>query len=549
MNRLFVLLGIVVVAVATFFIVSMIGNRKGTGQKALRLAIDTMPDTLDPIGITDTTSDGVGRKIHSTLVRMVKDGDSVKIVPDLAEKYEISPDGKKYTFTLRKGLKFHNGREAKAEDIVYSLTRLLTAPTSKRQELMMPFVIGSKEHLDDPNSKVPLGIRALNDYTAEIELNAPFAPFILHLATISCAIVPREAVENPNPPFAQQPVGLGPFKVTEWTLNDRIVLSRFDDYHFGKPKLGEIDFFIIKEPLSRMQKFMAGELDASDIPYGSVEEARKQVAREDMLEYTTWRTNYIGIGMPNGDFKTKADLQVYGTNKKVREAVSYGLDRKRLCTKILEGRGDPATGILPPNFPGYKPGRPGWPYDIEKAKALLAEAGFPGGQGLPPLSILFRNDANTKLVVETIAQDLEAMGIHPALQPLEWNALLKETGDKPFQMFLLGWVADYPDPDNFLYVLFNSAQFGSAGNATWYSNQKVDELTNKARTLLELRDRTPIYWEAETQILEDLPWIPTYYVRNVILLRKNVKGIREAFTPLDTGTEFPSVDFASVDIE
>src|SRR5262249_10536727 len=154
-----------------------------------------------------------------------------------------------------------------------------------------------------------------------------------------------------------------------------------------------------------------------------------------------------------------------------------------------------------------------------------------------------RSDENTRKSAQVIAEDLGKIGITVELSAQEWNSFRSRVESTPQQAFMLGWVADYPDPDNFLYVLFNSKQWGLKGNDTWYSNAEVDALTEKARLLPEMKDRVPLYQRAEDIILDECPWVCTYHVVNEVLLSKKVKGIRENTTPLDTGTEFPQVDF------
>jgi len=542
MNRIFVLFGLVLVATGAFLLLSMTGSSTTSGGgKVLHLAIDTDPKTLDPIGITDTISDGVARKVHNMLVRF---DNKLDVQPDLAESYTLSPDAKTYTFTLRKGVKFHNGREMKSADVVYSLTRLLS-PESKRPEWIKPVKGADTSNGTEP----PAGLKVVDDYTLTIELSAPFAPFVQHLCTVNCAVVPKEAVEDKSKPFARNPVGVGAFKLGQWATGQVLTLERNDSYFKGKPKLDAVQFHIVKDATTRMEQFFAGELDAaSDLPAGRVKEALER-AGKDSFTYTALRTNYIGIGFPNGKFTDKADLKPFGVNKLLRQAINYALDREYLCNVVLEGRGVPAKGVLPPGMPGFKEGRPGWPKDIEKAKALLKEAGFPEGKGLPEITLLHRNDENTKKYVQVFASDLEKIGIVCKLQARDWNSFLESVELEPKQIFWLGWVADYPDPDNFLYVLFNSKQFGAPGNHTWYSNPDVDALTEKARNLSDMKDRIPLYHKAEDIILDESPWICTYHVRNAILLRHNIKGIRENTTGLDTGSEFPQVDFAFVDKE
>jgi peptide/nickel transport system substrate-binding protein/oligopeptide transport system substrate-binding protein len=550
MQRVTVLVAVFLAAAALFFILATTSGEQTNGKRILRLAIDSEPGTLDPIGITDTTSDGVARKIHNGLVRFKRHGDppdqKLEIVPDLAKSWEISPDGRTYTFHLRKGIYFHNGREMSAGDAVYSLTRLLS-PESKRPTWLMPMVVGSYERYHDKTQSAPVGIKALDDYTLEIKLVAPFAPFLQHLCTVNCSIIPREAVEDKSRQFARFPVGVGAFKLTHRRDNERLVLERNDRYFRGQPKLDAIHFLIIKDLNLSFKKYFAGELHATSIPYGHMKEA-EQRAGDQILRYQTLRTNYIGIGMPNGKFTGLACLKPFGTNAELRHALSYALDRHYLCETVLEGRGMPAKGILPPDMPGFKPGRPGWPHDLEKAKALLTKAGYPEGRGLPPMTLLYKNDPDMKRVVQVVARDFEKIGLRVSLQAQDWNAFRTNLERQPGQMFFLGWVADYPDPDNFLYVLFHSSQFGKPGNKVWYSNPEVDELTERGRRSTKKEERLRLYQQVEDILLKDCAWIVAYHVRNVVLIRKDVTGIRENYTALDTGTEFPQVDFALVDI-
>ncbi len=526
------------------------------GGRELRLALDTEPPTLDPISIADTFSDGVACKVYNRLLcERLNDNSKLEFRPDLAEALPtITNNNTLYTFKIRKNVHFHNGRELKASDFVYSFKRLLS-PMSKRADLLMPFVKGSNAYYaankvgdtmhDDPN----LGIRATDDYTLVIELNEPFGPFMHHLSTSSCAVVPREAVEDKTHIFSRWPIGTGPFKIVEWASNQHLLFKRNDDYFGGKVKLEGLRFLIYKDRMLHLENFMAGELDAAIIPNGHVRSAEADVGSENVLQSDAMRTNYVGIGNPNGKFVNKPDLKPLGTNKLVRQAMSFALDRDYICTKIMEGRSIPAFGILPPGMDGFNKSRPQMKKDLVKARELMVQAGYPNGKGLPAISMLYRNDEDTKNICQAIQHDFEQIGIRVELQPQEWSRFLESVENEPQSMFYLGWVADYPDPDNFLYVLFNSKQWGSPGNHTWYSNKEVDELTEKARKLVDMTERAKLYSRVEDIIIDESPWICTVHLVNKVLLRKEIKGIRGHVTPLDTGTEFPQVEFKDVEIE
>ncbi len=285
-----------------------------TGGRELLLSIDTEPQTLDPISITDTISDGLGCKIYSKLVRLqLNEKKELKPVPDLCESMPaITGDGTIYTFKLRKGVRFHNGRELKASDVVYSLKRLLS-PLSKRADLMFPFVKGSKKYYDenkpdelmhdDPN----LGIRALDDYTVEIQLDEPFAPFIQHLSTSSCGIVPREAAENKDAPLSRAPVGSGPFKLNpdDWVSNQYLRMRRFDGYFGGKPKLEGVRFLIYKDRTLPLKRFMVANWTPPSSPTGmSPAPSRKWASRTCSNRVRCARTTSASA-CPTASSKTK----------------------------------------------------------------------------------------------------------------------------------------------------------------------------------------------------------------------------------------------------
>jgi peptide/nickel transport system substrate-binding protein/oligopeptide transport system substrate-binding protein len=196
----------------------------------------------------------------------------------------------------------------------------------------------------------------------------------------------------------------------------------------------------------------------------------------------------------------------------------------------------------------HDPGLKGWSYDPAKAKALLAEASYPEGAGLPVFALLYRNDPDIKKIVLAIHSDLEAVGIHAEMQALDWGAFLDKVGKDPPDLFYLGWIADYNDPDNFLYYLFDTRQFGSAGNETRYANVEVDRLLELARATMDQAARVRLYQQAERIIVGDCPWVIIENRVNYILLQPNVRGVKEQLTALDVGTGLSQVDFGFVDL-
>lgn len=547
MNRLLIIV-IVLCASGGAFVLLPTGGVEGLrGQKVFRFPLDSNPPNLDPVKIQDVTSDSIARKIFNGLLRYDKD---MRPAPDLAEAVpEWDPAANSYTFKLRQGVKFHNGREVKAGDVKYSWERLLDPEISERLQILEP-IVGARDKIEHQAAEAR-GIEVLDDYTVRITLTGPSPTFLCEIGMVNASIVPREAVEaaeRSGSSFGRRPVGTGPFTLVKWRENSWLELARHDDYFKGKPKLDRIVLEIIPDPQTRLDHFTRGGFEVCDIPFGRLKNLREDHP-EWIAQNPTFRTNYLGIAIQRPDANGKnAPTQPLGSNPRLRQAINHAINRQYITDVILEGRGRPTYSILPPGMMGYDPGLKAWSYDPAKAKALLVEAGYPAGAGLPVFALLYRNDPDIKKIILAIHSDLEAVGIHAELQALDWGAFLDKVGKDPPDLFYLGWVADYNDPDNFLYYLFDTRQFGSAGNETRYANAKVDELLEQARATLDQAQRLRLYQQAERIIVGDCPWVILENRINYILLRPNVRGVKEQLTALDVGTGLSQVDFGFVDI-
>ncbi|MCY3020992.1 MAG: ABC transporter substrate-binding protein, partial [Planctomycetota bacterium] len=517
------------------------------GPKVFRLPLSENPPSLDPIKIQDVTSDGVARKIFNGLVRA---DTSMKPAPDLAEAVpEWNAAEKSYTFKLRQGVKFHNGREVKAADVKYSWERLLDPNVSERVQILEP-VVGAKDKINRKAGDTT-GIEVLDDYTIRVTLTDPSPTFLLEIGMINASIIPREAVEaaeQAGGTFSRQPVGTGPFKLVEWRENSRIELARHDEYFKGKPRLDGVVYEVIPDPQTRLDHFARGAFEVCDIPFGRLK-GIQQEHPEWVSRNPAFRTYYLGMAMhhPAGPGGKNVPTEPLGINPKLRQAINHALNRQYICDTILEKRGQPAYCILPPGMMAHDPELKGWTYDPAKAKALLAEAGYPNGAGLRPLTLLYSNNPDVKKVVLAIHSDLTAIGITVNLQALDWGAFLDRVGKDPPDMFYLQWVADYNDPDNFLYYLFHTRQFGSPGNETRYSKPEVDTLLDQARATIDNDERVKLYRRAERIIVADCPWALIEHRVNYILMQPYVRGAREQLTCLDIGSGLNQVDFSTVD--
>jgi peptide/nickel transport system substrate-binding protein/oligopeptide transport system substrate-binding protein len=541
MKRLLALFFFVAVVLGVFLIL-VLGEKSGPGAagSTLRIPLNENPKSLDPVRVTDVYSDGVAKRIYNGLVKHSRE---LKVVGDLAESFEASADGKTYTFKLRKGVKFHHGREMTSDDVVFSLTRLADPRVSRKRELVEEIVgaveyaeaikAAEKPEISSPGPPPPIlkGLAAPDKYTVTVELKRPFVPFLHQMAMSPASIVPRDEVERLGKDFASRAVGTGPFKLVTYKPNDRIELVRFDDYFGGRARLGAVQYRIIQEPVVRLKAYLNGDLDLSDVPLARLKEMS---GRPDHHSWSEIDTFYLGISTLK---------EPYGKNVHLRRALNFAIDRERLCNVTLQGRGVPAKGILPPGIPGYNPKLVGFSYSPEKVREELKAAGYPGGKGLKEVPLYYRQTSDGKLIAIELQQQLKRANIPVKLEPVDFGHLLELTVKSPPELFSLGWVADYPDPENFLYVLFHSAQRGQS-NRVHFSSRKVDQLLDAARAMPAGKARFEAYQRAEEQVVSEAPWVFLYHRTAHLLISPKVRGIE--YTPLDTGTELPQTDFTKI---
>jgi len=482
MKRFLGVLLVLSLLVALFQPIGMGATKKYGG--VLRTAVTSDPPTLDPAQITDTTSDMVARQIFDGLVDY---DENLKIVPVIAKNWSISKDGKVYTFNLRQGVKFHNGREVTAEDFVYSWKRVMDPATKSKRANFMEDIAK---------------VEAPSKYVFRVTLKEPRGYFLQMLPYSCFWVVPKEEVEKLGPDFGSKPVGSGPFKFVSWTHDDKVILEANKDYFAGRPYVDRLEIRIIPDETVAIMEFEKGNLDwYENVPPSELDRLKSDPKwKDNIIEKPELGTYYIGMNCQ------KPPLN----NKLVRKAISYAINREQIVKVIMRDSVMIATGILPPGIPGYSK-RPPIPYDPEKAKRLLKQAGYPDGKGLPTLELAFNKSATHQRICEAIQSDLKKVGINVELVQMDWAQYLEKVDRGETQLFRLGWIADYPDADNFLWVLFNSKNWGPGGNGAYYKNPTVDELTDKAKIMVPGAARNSLYKRAEAIILDDAPWAPIYF--------------------------------------
>ncbi|MCK8815802.1 ABC transporter substrate-binding protein [Natroniella sulfidigena] len=466
--------------------------------------------TLDPAHSTDSTSSRVIENIFDRLVEF--DGDA-EVVPGLAEDWEISEDGLTWTFYLREGVKFHNGSEVTADDVVFTFTRILDPAVQSDRANYYDRVEGASEFRDGEIDEVP-GLVAVDDYTVQFQLEESYTPLLSILAVDSASIVPQDAVEKyGNDDFANNPVGSGPFEFVEWQSDHQIVLERNDDYYVdGLPYLDEVVFRVISESSSAFAEYEQGNIYEQidgDLPDGQMDRILNSGEfDEELVVEPRLGTYYFGFNVQEEPFD----------NLKVRKALNYAVDRDTIVNVIRAGIEEPATGILPPGMDGYDPELEGYyEQDTEKAQELLAEAGYP--DGLPgTYELAYNTDDANQSVAEALQANLRTIDVDVELVNVEWGTYLEKIDEGDTEMFRLGWVSTYPDPDNFLYNNFHSSNIG-ATNGSWYDDPETDEMLEKGRGMAPGSERAELYSEINETLIKDAPWMPIYYYSNTVLTK------------------------------
>lgn len=481
-----------------------------------RYPIVTNPTTLDPGIVQDGDTIDLLQNMYEGLVTW---GEDNTIQPLLAESWEVKDNGKIYVFKIKKGVKFHNGREIKAEDFKWSIERNTSkALSSPAAPNYLNDIVGVMDHFRGKINGVP-GVKVIDDYTLQIELIQPRAYFLGKLTYVGSAVLPRESVpaeKEINKP--EMCIGTGPFKMESYTPEQKIVLAANADYHGGAPKLSKIERPVIKDAVTRLNKYKAGEIDLVMLERQDIDGLKADAKLSPELKFFD-RPSIFYIGM-----NPKA-YPVFG-NRGVRRAIAMAIDKERIVTDLLGGVNKMANSIIPPGVVGHRDTASVIPFDVEAAKKELAAAGYPGGKGIPALEIRFREQRpDIRIVAEAVAGDLKKnLGITVTLQQMEWRTYL-ETWDKgQVGFFHMRWAADYLDAQNFLSHML--ATFGPENRGINYTNAEFDRLCAEADASTDEELRKKLYAQAEDLVLQDAPWVPIYFQRDAELISPRVKNLR-----------------------
>ena len=461
-----------------------------TGKDTLVIAQGADAKSLDPHASNDNPSSRIRVQIYDRLMDLDDNGVPQ---PMLAESWE-RPDDKTIIFHLRKGVKFHNGDEMKASDVKFSLERALASPEVSH------ILTGIN------------GVEVLDDYTVKVTTEKPMAAILNNLAHTTIAILSEKATKEAGDKFGQNPVGSGPYKFVSWQSGDRVTLEAFPEYWQGEAPVKNVVFRNIVEETNRTIGLETGELDIIYDIQGMDKNKLKDDDRFVVIEGPQVSMTYLGFNMKKAPYD----------NPKVREAISYAIDQKPIIDTVFLGAGEAANSIIGPNVWGYYDVEK-YTQDIEKAKALLAEAGYPDGFKAK----IWVNDNPVRRDTAVILQDqLKQIGIDLAIETVEWGAFLDGTARGDHEMFLLGWGTVTRDPDYGMYELISTATMGAAGNRSFYSNPTVDKLLEEGKTELDPEKRKAIYKEIQEIIRKDIPMYMIIYPLQNVVTQKNIKNFK-----------------------
>lgn len=472
--------------------------------------------TADPMMTTEFYT--IPMNIYDGLVRAdtIAPGQSA-IVPALAESWEISDDGLVYTFYLRKGVKFHNGEELKADDVLFTINRMMDPQTKAKNTDFYDAIKGAKAFLNGEADSVE-GVKVIDDYTVEITLEAAYSPFIALLAAPPCAIFNRKATTEAGSDFGLIPektIGTGPFKLVSWTVNDQMTVEAFDDYYRGRPEVDRMIGKIIPDPATARMLFENGEIDVFDCDF-----AISQIPF--FLESEKWSKQVV-YGPRVGTYYYCINQSIEPFDDiRIRKAFQHAIDRDLLLNKLYGGRGTIANAILPRGLYGFNPNSQAIEYNPEKAKELMAEAGYPNGFEMEIAMITGSSSVKTNEVVQAM---LMQVGIKATLKQMDSAAFYGTRSEGTLPMYTSNWSADFNDPDNFIYTFFSRKNTGA--RSFNYDNPKVQDDIIRAREMVDPEERIALYHEIERKIVhEDAAWLPLYTLDHYFVVQPRVKNFK-----------------------
>lgn len=489
---------------ATPMLLACGGGSSGSSRSSLVDSRDEYdPRSLDPALSTDVPTGRAVAYVFDGLTRFTPDA---KVVPGLARSWDLSPDGVTYTFHLRTGVNFHDGRPFTAANVVHSFQRVLDPATKGGRGWPLYPIQGAEDFAAGKTKS--MGVTATNDSTVVITLKEPFAIFPKLLAMPVSSIVPDSVPAN----FGEHPIGTGPWKFVEWKHDDYLKFSRNASYFDGPPKMDTLTARIFPERSTAAAEYDAGNIDILNVPEQESRTWEADESRKSQLQSApALRFWYVGINTTRGPL----------SDVRVRQALNYAVDVPTLLNQLLSGRGDLAAGVIPLTLPGADKTRKPYPHDVARAKQLLTAAGHPSGIDL---ELWVSQTPPFPKVAETIQANLAQANIRVKLVQRDASSMREASRKGNTDLVLKEWYADYPDAENFLYPLLHSVNKGVGGNISFYSNPEYDRIVTAARREQDDVKRTALYTQADQIAFNDAPMIFLFFYKDLFAIQPWIKG-------------------------
>jgi len=525
------------------------GGKKYGGRYILN-EIRGNPSSLDPVRMNSKVEDDIGSNIFD---KLIDNNSKLELVPELAKSWDISPDGKTYTFHLRTDVFFHDdscfpggkGRKMRASDVKYSFERVCDSRTLTSGFWVFEDIVeGANEYFNNSGKpgapKAVTGFNALNDSTFVITLIKPFAPFLEHLTTSFGYIVPQEAIEHYGKDFFQHPVGTGPFRFNAWQPDQSILLARntnyweYDSAGNRLPYLDEVKFTLIKDDKTLLQSFQQSNEDEDfTIPT----ESFQQIVTSDKTltpEFSKYTLQHVSA--MNSYFMEYLCSKPPFDNMALRRAMSFAVDRESIVKYVLKSapHGPADHGIVPPAFSRYPLEQVrGISFNPDSARHWLEVAGFPDGHGAPAIELSLYNEPRPMEIAEAVQRMWQNIGLTVNLRVMQSAQLLDGSEDGKLQLWLTRWYADYPEPENFLNLLNGrlvpkDPNLKSYPNSARWNNEQFNDLFYRAIATTDETQRMDLYAKAENIAAYEAPTIPLFYEEHYRLLQPYVRD-----NPLD----------------
>jgi len=509
----FTLLGAIVCALVVFpFVINCPPQETTTREKGALNLLDFMPPTtLDPAISIERSSHNYIIQIFSGLARL---GDEAQPVPDIAESWQKSDDGKTYIFYLRKGVRFQDGKEVTAQDFKYSWERACHPETgSQTAATYLGDIIGTKEVLEGKTTKIS-GVEVIDSYTLKVTIDAPKTYFLAKITYPTAFVVDKANVES-GKNWWQKPNGTGPFKLKEWEKDQILILEPNELYYGQPPKIKRVVYHLLAG--LPMDMYELDEIDVAEVSEYYIDKVSDERGPfyDELAVFPEFSFSYIGFNIQKPPFD----------DVNIRQAFCHAINKERIIKLTRKGMVTEANGILPLNMPAYNDKLQGLDYDVAKAKSLIASSKYGSSSNFPPITLTtYGMGGHIDTFLGAIIQDWrENLGVEVSIRQLEteiFNYHLKEEAD---EMFVWGWIADYPDPQNFLDILFHTGSEYNTGN---YSNPDVDALLDRAGIEPDETTRFRLYQQAEQILVDEAACLPLWFDKTYLLIKPYVKNYK-----------------------